>query len=57
MRGRTLLALTVCAAYALLDEGHQLFVADRTSSLYDVALDFSGALFSHFVHTGFADLV
>jgi VanZ family protein len=57
MRGRTVLALTVCAAYALLDEGHQLFVPDRTSSLYDVALDFSGALFSHFVHTGFAELI
>ena len=57
MRGRTLLALGVCAAYALLDEGHQLFVFDRTPSFYDVALDFSGALFSHFVHSGFAELV
>ncbi len=57
MRGRTMLALAVCAAYALLDEGHQMFVPDRTASLYDVALDFSGALFSHFVHTGFAELI
>ncbi len=57
MRGRTILALTVCAAYALLDEGHQIFVPDRTPSFYDVALDFSGALFSHFLHTGFAELI
>jgi hypothetical protein len=57
MRGRAILALSVCAAYALLDEGHQMFVPDRTASLYDVALDFSGALFTHFLHTGFAELI
>jgi VanZ family protein len=57
MRGRAMLALTVCAIYAFTDEGHQMFVPDRTASLYDVALDFSGALFSHFLHTGFAELI
>lgn len=57
MRGHTLLALGACAAYAMLDEGHQIFVPDRTASLYDVALDFSGALFSHFLSTGVAELV
>jgi VanZ family protein len=57
MRGRALLALVVCACYALLDEGHQMFVAERTASFYDVALDFSGALFSHLVHSGFAELI
>jgi VanZ family protein len=57
MRGRTFMALGICALYALMDEGHQRFVADRTASLYDAALDFSGALFSHFVHTGFAELI
>jgi VanZ family protein len=32
--------------YAFSDEGHQLFVPGRTPSLYDVALDSSGALAS-----------
>ena len=57
MRGRAALALIVCACYALTDEGHQIFVPTRTASLYDVALDFSGALFSHFVHNGVAELL
>jgi VanZ family protein len=57
MRGHTLLALAACAAYAMLDEGHQIFVPDRTPSLYDVALDCSGALFSHFLSSGMAELV
>jgi len=47
MRERPGMALALCAAYALLDEGHQMFVPSRTPSLHDVALDFSGALFSH----------
>ncbi len=57
MRGHTLLALAACAAYAMLDESHQVLVADRTASIYDVALDCSGALFSHFLHIGFAELI
>ena len=57
MRGHAVLALAACAAYAMLDEGHQIFVPERTASIYDVALDFSGALFSHFVSTGVAELV
>lgn len=47
MRGRPGFALGLCAVYALLDEGHQMFVPLRTPSLHDVALDFSGALFSN----------
>ncbi|SRR5579875_434401 len=57
MRGHALWALGVCLAYAMLDEGHQIFVPDRTASLYDVALDCSGALFSHFLSSGVAELV
>jgi len=57
MRGHTAWALAVCALYAMLDEGHQMFIPDRTASLYDVALDFSGALFSHFLRTGVAELI
>ena len=37
------LALGVCLAMALMDEGHQALFASRTSSLRDVALDLSGA--------------
>jgi VanZ family protein len=57
MRGHAVLALTACALYALLDEGHQSFVPNRTSSYYDVALDCSVALFSNFLHNCIADLV
>jgi VanZ family protein len=57
MRGRVGMALAACAVYAMLDEGHQIFVPDRTASVYDVALDFSGALFSHFVSSGIAELI
>ncbi|MGO9059295.1 MAG: VanZ family protein [Candidatus Binataceae bacterium] len=57
MRGHAVLALAACALYALLDEGHQNFVPNRTASFYDVALDCSGALFSHFLHNGIAELV
>jgi len=49
--GRPYLALTLCVCYAFLDEGHQILVPGRTSSLYDVALDSSGALFSRFLNT------
>jgi VanZ family protein len=48
--GRPYLALTLCVCYAFLDEGHQILVPGRTPSLYDVALDSSGALFSRFLN-------
>jgi len=53
---RPYLALMLCVVYALTDEGHQVFVPGRTASLYDVALDSSGALFSHFLTTAIAEL-
>ena len=56
MRGRPYLALTVCVIYAFLDEGHQIFVEGRTPSLWDVALDSSGALFSRFLSLAIAEL-
>lgn len=49
MAGRPYSAFALCVCYALLDEGHQIFVPGRTPSLYDVALDSSGALFSRFL--------
>ena len=51
MEQRPYLALMLCVVYALTDEGHQVFVPGRTASLYDVALDSTGALFSHFLTT------
>jgi VanZ family protein len=42
--------------YALLDEGHQLFVTSRGPSLYDVALDSTGALFSRFLHAAVVEI-
>jgi len=56
MARRPYLALIICIAYAFSDEGHQAFVPGRTASLYDVALDSSGALFSHFLTAAIAEL-
>ena len=53
---RPYLALMLCVVYALSDEGHQAFVPGRSASLYDAALDSSGALFSHFLITAIAEL-
>ena len=55
MAGRPYAALALCVAYAMLDEGHQIFVPGRTASLYDVALDSSGALFSRFLNAAVAE--
>jgi VanZ family protein len=54
--GRPYAALALCFCYAFLDEGHQLLAVGRTPSLYDVALDSSGALFSRFLNAAVSDL-
>jgi VanZ family protein len=56
MAGRPYLALLLCVIYAMLDEGHQVFVPGRTASLYDVALDSTGALFSRFLNAAVQEL-
>jgi VanZ family protein len=56
MAGRPYTALALCVCYAFLDEGHQILVPGRTPSLYDVALDSSGALFSRFLNAAAAEL-
>lgn len=56
LRARPYTAFALCVAYALLDEGHQVFVSDRTPSLYDVALDSTGALFSRFLHAAVIEI-
>ncbi len=53
---RPYVALLLCVAYAFLDEGHQIFVPGRTPSLYDVALDSTGALFSKFLNAALSEL-
>ena len=52
LRGRPYWALLVCLALASGDEVHQLFVPGRTGSAFDVAIDFSGALFGRFLYMG-----
>ena len=56
MAERPYLALMLCVLYALTDEGHQVFVPGRTASLYDVALDSTGALFSYFLNTAIREI-
>jgi len=56
MEGRPYAALMLCVVYALLDEGHQAFVPGRTASLYDVALDSTGAMFAGFLHSAVREL-
>ena len=56
MAHRPYTALALCLLYAFIDEGHQLFVPGRGASLYDVALDSSGALFSNFLTLTIAEL-
>lgn len=56
MAGRPYTALMLCVCYAFLDEGHQILVPGRTPSLYDVALDSSGALFGRFLNAATTEL-
>jgi VanZ family protein len=56
LAGRPYVALSACLVYALLDEGHQILVPGRTPSLWDVALDSTGALFSRFLNLAVAEL-
>lgn len=41
--GAARLALLLAVAYAVMDEAHQAFVASRSGSLVDVAIDAAGA--------------
>jgi len=56
MKDRPYLALLLCVLYAFSDEGHQIFVPGRIASIYDVALDSTGALFSHFLTTAISEV-
>jgi len=50
LRGRPYWALLICLAASSADEIHQLYVPGRTGSAYDVAVDFTGAVFGRFLH-------
>ena len=56
MRARPYMAFALCFIYALIDEGHQILVPNRTPSIYDVALDSTGALFSRFLHAAVVEI-
>ena len=56
LQGRPYVALAACVVYAMLDEGHQIFEPGRTASIYDIALDSTGALFSRFLSAATAEL-
>ncbi len=53
LRNRRYTALVLCAVFAVLDETLQAFTPGRTGSIYDVALDISGALFSFVMYSAF----
>ncbi len=50
LRKRPLIALALCALFAMLDEFLQTYTPDRSGSFFDVILDTSGALFAYFVY-------
>jgi VanZ family protein len=50
LRKRPLIALGLCALFAMLDEFLQTFTPGRSGSFLDVILDTSGALFAYFVY-------
>ncbi len=56
LRNRPYVAFGLCVLYAMTDEVHQIFVPGRTASIYDVALDSTGALFSRFLNAAIAEL-
>jgi VanZ family protein len=51
LRGRPWAALILCAVFAVLDETLQAFTPGRSGSIYDVALDVSGAVLGFIVYS------
>ena len=50
LRRRPLLALLLCAAFAIIDESFQNFMPGRTGSLADVIVDVSGATLAYVIY-------
>src|SRR5208282_2415674 len=57
LKGRPFAAMALCVGYAFTDEGHQMFVPGRNASLYDVALDSTGAMFSGFLRAAISEII
>jgi VanZ family protein len=57
LNGRPLVAMAVCVAYAMTDEAHQLFVPGRGPSIYDIALDSTGAMFGGFLRAAISEII
>ena len=50
LQGRPWMALLICLIAGSLDETHQIFLPGRTPSVFDVAIDSSGAFFGCFMN-------
>ncbi len=50
LEGRPWIALLVCLIAGSLDETHQVFLPGRTPTVFDVAIDSSGAFFGCFMN-------
>ena len=50
LEGRPWMALLVCLIAGSLDETHQIFLPGRTPTVFDVAIDSSGAFFGCFMN-------
>lgn len=50
LRRHPLLALLLCAAFAVIDESFQHFMPGRTGSLADVIVDVSGATLAYLIY-------
>ena len=50
LAGRPWVALLICVIAGSLDETHQIFLPGRTPTIFDVAIDSSGAFFGCFMN-------
>jgi VanZ family protein len=50
LEGRPWVALLICLVAGSLDETHQIFLPGRTPTVFDVAIDSSGAVFGCFMN-------
>ena len=54
LAGAALITLLISGAFAASDEFHQSFVPSRTSSVRDVMIDITGAIFGMMIYWSFA---
>jgi VanZ family protein len=56
LEGRPWVALLVCVIAGTIDETHQLFLPGRTPTIFDVAIDSSGAFFGCFMNVAVSEV-